>query len=119
MNVPDVLINKNAAVNRTYKMIRVHWEGGSPIADIIQGIFDPIKNTFSFMTNRFSTYVLVYEDTVAAVPTPTPEIIENSQLVQSQVPNTSDHHSILLWIIWMMISGLGVVILYEKRIVSK
>ncbi|MBQ4342311.1 MAG: hypothetical protein IJC38_00305 [Erysipelotrichaceae bacterium] len=119
VNVPDALINKNAAVNRTYKMIRVHWEGGSPIADIIQGIFDPIKHTFSFMTNRFSTYVLVYEDTVAAVPTPTPEIIENSQLVQSQVPNTSDHHSIFLWIIWMMISGLGVVILYEKRIVSK
>ena len=119
VNVPDALINKNAAVNRTYKMIRVHWGNGSPIADIIQGIFDPIKNAFSFMTNRFSTYVLVYEDTVAAVPTPTPEIIENSQLVQSQVPNTSDHHSILLWIIWMMISGLGVVILYEKRIVSK
>lgn len=119
VNVPDALINKNATVNRTYKMIRVHWENGSPIADIIQGIFDPIKNTFSFMTNKFSTYVLVYEDTVAAVPTPTPEIIENSQLVQSQVPNTSDHHSIFLWIIWMMISGLGLVILCEKRIVSK
>ena len=58
ITVPEALINTDAKIVRTYKVIRVH-EG---VADILDAIFDAKTGKLSFETDKFSTYTLVYSD---------------------------------------------------------
>lgn len=51
-------------VSRTYKIIRTHDGGNGIETTIIDGRFDSSNNTFTFETDRFSTYALVYVDEV-------------------------------------------------------
>lgn len=51
-------------VSRTYKIIRTHDSGNGIETTIIDGTFDSSNNTFTFETDRFSTYALVYVDEV-------------------------------------------------------
>jgi hypothetical protein len=63
ITIPDNLINNDASVTRTYRIVRVHQnEDGSLITDIIEGVFNPADNTFTFQTDMFSTYALAYAD---------------------------------------------------------
>lgn len=63
ISIPDDLINTNGSVNRTYSIIRVHEDAnGNLITDVIEGIFDPEHKTFTFETDKFSTYALAYSD---------------------------------------------------------
>lgn len=49
-------------VSRTYKIIRTHDGDNGIETTIIDGTFDSSNNTFTFETDRFSTYALVYVD---------------------------------------------------------
>lgn len=63
ITIPDNLINVDASVTRTYKIIRVHEDGyGNLITDVIEGKFNPEDNSFTFETDKFSTYALAYAD---------------------------------------------------------
>ena len=63
IQIPEELINNDSSVNRIYRIIRVHEDGeGNLVTDIIEGIFDPATNTFTFETDKFSTYALAYDD---------------------------------------------------------
>ena len=55
IRVPDEMISKTNT-NYVYKMIRIH-EGEAKLLD---GTFDSEAGTFTFETDRFSTYALVY-----------------------------------------------------------
>ena len=64
--IPEELINTNSSVDRTYRIIRVHEdENGNLITDVIEGIYDSITKTFTFETDKFSTYALAYNDKTA------------------------------------------------------
>ncbi len=70
IEIPDDLINDDASVERIYRIIRVHEdENGNVITDVIEGIFDSVNKTFTFETDKFSTYALAYNDTEKAVTT--------------------------------------------------
>ena len=70
VEVPAELINSDDSVNRIYRIIRVHEdEYGNLITDVIEGVFDPEANTFTFETDKFSTYALAYNDESTYVPT--------------------------------------------------
>ena len=56
--IPKELLNSNSAVTRTYRMIRIHDNA----AKLLEGSFDAKTGYFTFKTDAFSTYVLVYED---------------------------------------------------------
>ncbi len=58
IEIPEELRNADAASMRNYWIIRIH-EG---IAERLAGHFDPNSGVFTFETDRFSTYALVYED---------------------------------------------------------
>lgn len=63
ITVPENMINTNTAVNRTYKVVRVHEDGnGNLVADVIEGVFNSDDNTFTFESDKFSTFALVYTD---------------------------------------------------------
>jgi plastocyanin len=70
VEIPDELVNKDSTVTRTYKVIRLHEGDGA--ASVLDGTFDEEKNTFTFKTDRFSTYVLAYADTVKTDVIPDP-----------------------------------------------
>ena len=54
---------------RTYKIVRVHEAAdGSLVTDVIEGVFNPEDNSFTFQTDKFSTYALAYADSKSGSP---------------------------------------------------
>ena len=66
VSVPDELINTDANKTRKYSVLRVH--NGN--VDVLDATYDENTKKLLFKSDVFSTYVLVYEDTVK---NPTPE----------------------------------------------
>lgn len=92
ITIPDNLINTDASVTRIYKIIRVHEDqNGNLITDVIEGIFNSEDKTFTFETDKFSTYALAYADTTTT----------NS-------PQTGDNNMMWLWIALLFVSGVDV-----------
>ena len=58
IKIPQELINTDSSKTRTYRIIRVH--DGEAVS--IDGSYDAKTGTFTFETDAFSTYALVYED---------------------------------------------------------
>ena len=52
------LINKDSSKTRKYSVIRIH----NGVSDILSATFDEATGELTFATDRFSTYVVVYED---------------------------------------------------------
>lgn len=71
VSVPDELINTDANKTRKYSVLRVH--NGN--VDVLDATYDENTKKILFKSDVFSTYVLVYEDTVKnQVPeNPSPE----------------------------------------------
>jgi len=74
--LPESLRNTDARFDRSYKIIRVHEDR----AELLDASYDAESGKLSFLTDRFSTYAVVYTDT----PVPTK-------------PATGDDTPILLW----------------------
>ena len=59
ITIPEELINTDAGISRTYKIVRVHEdENGNLITDVIEGKFNKNDGTFTFETDKFSTYAV-------------------------------------------------------------
>ena len=56
IEIPRELLNTDASVNRVYKIIRIH-DGE---AEVLDGTFE--NGYFTFTTDKFSIYALVYQD---------------------------------------------------------
>ena len=56
--IPDEILNANKNVSREYKIIRLH-EGQ---VEVIDGTFDSKTSEFSFESDKFSTYAIIYKD---------------------------------------------------------
>ena len=56
--IPDNLLNTDEKVERTYKIVRIH----NGVATILNGTFDEETHEFTFETDGFSTYAIVYAD---------------------------------------------------------
>ncbi len=68
LKVDDELINKDSSIVRTYKVIRIH-DGAATVLD---GTYDEKTQMFTFETDQFSTYALVYSDAAVTTTTTTP-----------------------------------------------
>lgn len=89
ITIPDKFINTDTSVKRVYRMVRIH-EGK---ATVIDGTFDAKTKQFTFATDGFSTYALVYEDVAATTTTPA-----------TTSPKTNDTS---LPIAWLLFLGAG------------
>ncbi|MDD6505179.1 MAG: InlB B-repeat-containing protein, partial [Lachnospiraceae bacterium] len=123
--IPEDLINTNPNSTRTYAIVRVHVDAvsGEISTEFIPGSFDPSTNEFTFETDRFSTYAIVYKDTVTTtgITTPsspsgeasanastpvtgaTPDAAAASEAVSTTLasPDTSDNQSVAPFILMM------------------
>ncbi|MGN0329484.1 MAG: hypothetical protein ACI4D4_10975, partial [Lachnospira sp.] len=119
IKVPEKLINTNADIERTYFIIRVH-DGQ---VDKIYGTYDKDNKTYTFKTDRFSTYALAYSDEI----TPEHEHADSDNDGKCDVcgqdmgsgsgdsTTTGDAAHTAVWFILIMLSGLGLVLPYSKR----
>lgn len=89
ITIPDKFINTDTSVKRVYRMVRIH-DGK---ATVIDGTFDAKTKQFTFATDGFSTYALVYEDVAAITSTPA-----------TTSPKTNDTS---LPIAWLLLLGAG------------
>lgn len=89
ITIPDKFINTDTSVKRVYRMVRIH-DGK---ATVIDGTFDAKTKQFTFATDGFSTYALVYEDVAATTSTPA-----------TTSPKTNDTP---LPIAWLLLLGAG------------
>ena len=100
ITIPQNLVNHDSSIERTYRIVRIH----DGVATLIDGNYDAAMNQFTFATDGFSTYALVYEDV-------------NTTLT-GRSPKTGDNS---LWMVWTLILCAGCSILfaagkrYKKR----
>lgn len=100
ITIPQNLVNHDCSIERTYRIVRIH----DGVATLIDGTYDAATNQFTFATDGFSTYALVYEDV-------------NTTLT-GRSPKTGDNS---MWMVWTLILCAGCSILfaagkrYQKR----
>ncbi len=114
--IPDELLNTDKKVSREYKIIRLH-EGQ---VDVINGTFDSTTGEFTFETDKFSTYAIVYKDVPVndnddnSTPGDT-DVIKPEDDKKDEVPKTGDSNTTLYSFILMLLSGLGIIICSGKK----
>lgn len=96
ITIPQNLVNHDSSIERTYRIVRIH----DGVATLIDGTYDAATNQFTFATDGFSTYALVYEDV-------------NTTLT-GRSPKTGDNS---MWMVWTLIlcAGCGALIAAGKR----
>lgn len=100
ITIPQNLVNHDSSIERIYRIVRIH----DGVATLIDGNYDAATNQFTFATDGFSTYALVYEDV-------------NTTLT-GRSPKTGDSS---MWMVWTLILCAGCSILfaagkrYQKR----
>ena len=100
ITIPQNLVNHDSSIERIYRIVRIH----DGVATLIDGTYDAATNQFTFATDGFSTYALVYEDM-------------NTTLT-GRSPKTGDSY---MWMVWTLILCAGCSILfaagkrYKKR----
>lgn len=100
ITIPQNLVNHDSSIERIYRIVRIH----DGVATLIDGTYDATTNQFTFATDGFSTYALVYEDV-------------NTTLT-GRSPKTGDNS---MWMVWTLILCAGCSILfaagkrYKKR----
>ncbi|MGN0290565.1 MAG: hypothetical protein ACI4C5_01430 [Lachnospiraceae bacterium] len=100
ITMPDELLNSVSTKERTYYLVHVH----NKEASVINGTYDSDNKQFTFKTDGFSTYAIVYK-----------EIDKSSDLQQTSVqksgtPKTGDMNMPEYWFMLMLVAGIGVVI---------
>ncbi len=96
VTIPQNLVNHDSSIERIYRIVRIH----DGVATLIDGTYDAATNQFTFATDGFSTYALVYEDV-------------NTTLT-GRSPKTGDNS---MWMVWTLIlcAGCGALFAAEKR----
>lgn len=123
ITIPEDLRNTNPNMSRKYAVIRIHTdETGKTTTDLLSGSFDSSTNVLTFATDCFSTYAIVYKDTV--VPSAsgqtsssgqgsstgeskaTPDAAATAEAVSTTLtsPDTSDNSSVAPFILMMAVA---------------
>lgn len=115
IKVPEDLLNKDASKVRTYQIVRMH-DGK---AEILNGVFDKGTGIFTFETDRFSTYALIYHD--EDVKNNSEDKVDNSNVntgnttgSKTDAVKTGDDSMVLLWAL-LMAGGASLILYMRKR----
>ena len=95
ITIPQNLVNHDSSIERIYRIVRIH----DGVATLIDGTYDAATNQFTFATDGFSTYALVYEDV-------------NTTLT-GRSPKTGDNS---LWMVWKEKKKKGMVIMKMRLV---
>ena len=91
LTLPEHLMNTRGDVIRSFQVVRVH----DGITDILESVQQ--GNTLSFQTDRFSTYALIYHDSIV------------------NLPQTGDDSTPELWFALLTVSSALLLLLFSKK----
>lgn len=96
ITIPQNLVKHDSSIERIYRIVRIH----DGVATLIDGTYDAATNQFTFATDGFSTYALVYEDV--------------NITLTGRSPKTGDSS---MWMVWTLIlcAGCGALFAAGKR----
>ena len=96
ITIPQNLVNHDSSIERIYRIVRIH----DGVATLIDGTYDAATNQFTFATDGFSTYALVYEDVNITLTGRSPKRGDSS-----------------MWMVWTLIlcAGCGALFAAGKR----
>ncbi|MBR5316582.1 MAG: hypothetical protein IKU39_01645 [Lachnospiraceae bacterium] len=123
--ISEELLNSDKTKVREYKILRLH----DRIVDVISGEFNPNTGEFTFETDRFSKYAIIYKDAPAIVDdddddddadddesVPNNAGTNDSAVVKiDEVPLSGDDNALLHSVLLMLLSGLGIFCVIWKR----
>lgn len=113
VTIPQDLINTDTTVTRTYKIIRIH-DGN---AQVLDGTYNALDHTFTFSTDSFSTYVIIYKDDKAATSTGQVSA-QSAGVIAAKAPKTGDDTplaKLLAGMIFSLVLGAGSIGFYVWR----
>lgn len=105
LTLPETLKNNDAARSRTYSIVRVH----NGEAKLLDTTYDEAAGTLSFESDKFSTFAIVYQDTMLENSDNTP-----STEVGGSEPSTGDSIFAFALLAMMAVSG-GVLWVTARR----
>lgn len=100
ITMPDELLNSVSTKERTYYIVHVH----NKEASVINGTYDSDNKQFTFKTDGFSTYAIVYKDIDKSSD------LQQTSVQKSGTPKTGDMNMPEYWFMLMLVAGIGVVI---------
>ena len=102
--------NSGRSIFDKFPEVRNSVEGG--VATSIEGTYDENTHVFTFETDKFSTYALVYKDLTSSN--------DSSNSAQPTTPETGDPNDIRVWYLLLLASlgGLGLLGLSKKKKVN-
>lgn len=109
IQIPDELILKRSGYKRSYRVLRNH-EGN---VEILKGSYSSKSKIFTFETDRFSEYALVYKDRNASQSSSGQS--HTSSLLTAASPKTGDSGTADLWLLLVLASGAGTAAVILKR----
>lgn len=115
ITVPEALRNKDSSKTRAYAIFRVHNGAVSILPDK-----DSVDSTVTFNTDKFSTYVLAYKDTIKKTNLSDGGGSGNSARnlsILSSIPDMGDQAPVALCILLLAVAFIGIVtvIIIRKR----
>lgn len=123
INLPENLVNKDATVTRTYKIVRVH-DGETTILD---AAFDAASNKLTFKSDKFSTYAIIYSDAKAEgsgevidkpstnAPATSEPATGNPETGESTATGDTTNSVVYVILMIMSVMALAGVFFYEKK----
>ncbi len=84
------LINKDSSKTRKYSVIRIH----NGVSDILNATFDEATGELTFATDRFSTYVVVYEDVANSNTEDKSNVTDNGNSNVSDNSSAADNNDV-------------------------
>lgn len=115
ITVPETLRNRDSSRTRTYAIFRVHNGTVSILPDK-----DSVESTVTFNTDKFSTYVLAYKDTIKKTKLSdggdSGASTRNLNILSS-IPDMGDHAPVALSVLLLAVALIGIVtvIIIRKR----
>lgn len=116
ITVPDNLVNKDTAKERTYRILRLH----NGTVDVMDAVYDAASNKLTFETDRFSVYTLIYKDTVVSNSTGTQQPMvqpdSNTPATATPVtaPKTGDESPVMESMI-LLLATAAILLVYAKK----
>ena len=108
--IPEILRNQNESMVREYKIVRLH-EGK---VDIIDGTFNSATGEFLFESDQFSTYAIIYKDTVK-VENQEPSVKQTP--VKPEIPKTADKTNSIPYIVIFIVGYMFIVFAGKRKVV--
>jgi len=106
IQIPAGLINTDTSKTRTYKIVRI-YDG---VASVIEGTYDSATQMFTFETDKFSTYALIYSDSSNSSNSG-----DDTTPAKDKVPKTGDSTLVVWLFVVAMISGTGIIYFGRKK----